>query len=70
MAFISVANGGPPIAEADVETIFEAFRRLHPCDDNNGPHPHGVGLGLSIVRSVVAAHGGKVTAPSGDGRWP
>jgi signal transduction histidine kinase len=81
MAFLSVANGGPVIAEADVETLFEPFRRLRPGiggSVDGGPvadgltqaraeHAcrEGVGLGLSIVRSVVAAHHGKVTARAG-----
>jgi signal transduction histidine kinase len=65
MAFITVANGGPAIEEADVATIFEPFRRLAQA----GPgRPDGVGLGLPIVRSVVAAHNGKVAArPGADG---
>jgi signal transduction histidine kinase len=70
MAFITVANGGPLIAAADAEVIFEPFRRLRPSTDGSAypddkPRPDGVGLGLSIVRSVVAAHGGKATARPG-----
>jgi len=68
MAFLSVTNGGPVIAEADAETLFEPFRRLRPEADgrthDRAEHTgrEGVGLGLSIVQSVVAAHHGKVTA--------
>ena len=35
--------------------LFEPFRRL---DGNRTSHPHGAGLGLSIVRSIVQTHGG------------
>jgi len=60
MAFISVANGGPVIEETEVASLFEPFRRLCP---HQGPGaPSGVGLGLSIVQSVVTAHHGHVTA--------
>jgi signal transduction histidine kinase len=60
MAFISVANSGPVIAGTEVSMLFEPFHR-------GGPHPGpaaapGAGLGLSIVRSVVVAHQGRVMA--------
>jgi signal transduction histidine kinase len=72
MAFITVANGGPLIAADDAEVIFEPFRRLRPSADGSAypddrPRTDGVGLGLSIVRSVVAAHGGKAAARPGTG---
>jgi signal transduction histidine kinase len=57
MAFISVANSGAVITDSEVSSLFEPFRRLRPEEDVNG-----FGLGLSIVQSVVAAHGGRVTA--------
>jgi signal transduction histidine kinase len=57
-----VANGGLPIDPADAATLTEPFRRL---DRGTG----GFGLGLSIVRSVVEAHGGtlEIEAPASGG---
>lgn len=55
---LSVVNSGPEIATHDIPALFEPFRRLH---DRVGS-AHGSGLGLSIVRSVVRAHGGSVVA--------
>jgi signal transduction histidine kinase len=55
---LAVANSGAAIDAADVDGLFEPFRRLG-TDRVGG---RGAGLGLSIVRSVVAAHGGRVTA--------
>jgi signal transduction histidine kinase len=60
MAFISVANGGPVIEETEVASLFEPFRRL--CPHQGADASSGVGLGLSIVQSVVTAHRGQVTA--------
>jgi len=60
MAFISVSNGGPVIDEAEVESLFEPFRRRCPHPGPDGPD--GAGLGLSIVASVVAAHQGRMSA--------
>jgi signal transduction histidine kinase len=57
MAFIAVANSGPVVTDLEVSSAFEPFRRLRPDGD-----VEGFGLGLSIVQSVVAAHGGRVTA--------
>ncbi len=61
-ALLSVANGGQVIDPAAALTLTEPFRRL---DRAQG----GFGLGLSIVRSVVDAHGGsiEVLAPSEGG---
>lgn len=61
-ALLSVANGGHVIDPAAALTLTEPFRRL---DRAQG----GFGLGLSIVRSVVDAHGGsiEVLAPSEGG---
>jgi signal transduction histidine kinase len=58
MAFIDVANGGPLIPPDLVPSLFEPFRRL---SDRAGS-PDGMGLGLSIVRSVALAHRGHATA--------
>ena len=56
-----VQDSGPGIAPAEQERIFERFYR--------GPHvdAQGVGLGLAIVRSIVQAHGGRVTVESEPG---
>ena len=60
MAFISVANSGPVIPDAEVPALFEPFRRRCPHDG-----PVGTGMGLSIVQSVVSAHHGNVVACPG-----
>jgi signal transduction histidine kinase len=51
---LSVANGGLPIDQGEVQSLTEPFRRLSRSFD-------GFGLGLSIVRSVAEAHGGTTT---------
>ncbi|MFI6084381.1 ATP-binding protein [Streptomyces sp. NPDC051217] len=61
---LTVRNDGPDIAPEDIPAFFEPFRRGE-GRDRMGP---GAGLGLSIVRSIVTAHGGTVTArPGGEG---
>lgn len=56
-----VADDGPGIAPADRERIFERFVRL---DGHRSRQGGGAGLGLAIVRELVAAHGGTVTVGS------
>ena len=60
-AWVGVRNGGTFIAPESVDGLFEPFRRLA---GDRTRSDRGAGLGLSIVRAVVTAHGGKVTARS------
>ena len=56
---IRVSNTGDAVAPDQVDALFEPFRRLGA--ERTGAGRQGVGLGLSIVRSVAAAHAGSVT---------
>ncbi len=56
---LRVASSGPVVHQDEVPGLFEPFRRLAPDRVDSA---RGVGLGLSIVRSVVQAHGGDVAA--------
>ncbi|MFE7128414.1 sensor histidine kinase [Streptomyces sp. NPDC057617] len=60
-AVLVVRNTGPVVAEEDVPALFEPFRRGEGRDRMG----RGAGLGLSIVRSIAEAHGGRVTAAPG-----
>ena len=53
-----VEDDGPGIPAADRERVFERFTRL---DEGRARDAGGSGLGLSIVRAAVDAHGGTVT---------
>ncbi|GAA2448822.1 HAMP domain-containing sensor histidine kinase [Streptomyces macrosporus] len=64
-AVLEVENTGPMVPAYEIDNLFEPFRRLR--TERTGSDK-GVGLGLSIVRSVVRAHGGMVLArPREDG---
>lgn len=64
VAAVTVENSGPAIAPGDVGELFRPFRRG--ASSRQAPdRPQGYGLGLAIVRSVAAAHGGEVTATPG-----
>ena len=53
---LRVADRGPGVPAAEHERIFEPFHRL----PGHAEHAGGVGLGLSLVRQIAAAHGGRV----------
>ena len=57
-AVIAVRDTGPGIPAADLERIFEPFVRL---DAARTRETGGAGLGLTIARSLVAAHNGTLT---------
>jgi signal transduction histidine kinase len=58
-----VANTGPVIRREDVNRIFQPFQRLGDSNFHDGS-----GLGLTIVASIAAIHGGTATArPRKDG---
>jgi signal transduction histidine kinase len=59
-----VKDSGPGIAEAHLPFIFERFYR---ADSARTRGQGGSGLGLSIVRSLVQAHAGQVSAESRPG---
>ncbi|MEU0485099.1 HAMP domain-containing sensor histidine kinase [Streptosporangium sp. NPDC006013] len=61
---VQVANTGPHVPAYEVNSLFEPFRRLNA---DRVDSDKGAGLGLSIVRAVVRAHGGNVTAIPRDG---
>jgi signal transduction histidine kinase len=55
---INIDDDGPGIAAPDMERVFEPFVRLEAsCSRETG----GVGLGMTIARSIVRGHGGDIT---------
>jgi two-component system sensor histidine kinase ChvG len=59
MVRITVEDDGPGIPEDNLETIFERFYTERPDAEDFGKNS---GLGLSISRQIVEAHGGRVFA--------
>lgn len=54
-AALSVINTGPRVPDESVQLLTEPFHRLERRRDRRG-----AGVGLSIVRAVAAAHGGRL----------
>jgi two-component system OmpR family sensor kinase len=61
---IAVTDKGLGISSGDLPHIFEPFYR---GKDAQSRQIHGNGLGLSIVKGIVDAHGGNVTVQSAPG---
>jgi PAS domain S-box-containing protein len=56
---VEVRDSGPGFAPATIERLFEAFHTTK---------PGGLGLGLSICRSIIEAHGGRLWASANEPR--
>ena len=56
---LKVEDDGPGIPEENLETVFQRFYTSRPQGAAFGSNS---GLGLSIVRQIVEAHGGEVRA--------
>jgi signal transduction histidine kinase len=65
LVLLYVADHGPGIPKAEQEKIFERFYRL---GSELRRETQGVGIGLSVVKHIVEAHGGQVIVESEVGR--
>jgi len=63
-AVIEIADQGPGIPEDQLEEVFAPFQRL---DSSRSLDTGGHGLGLSIARSILRAHGGDVALANAPG---
>ena len=56
---ITVEDQGPGLAEGKLDAVFERFYSERPKGEKFGTHS---GLGLSISKQIVEAHGGNILA--------
>jgi signal transduction histidine kinase len=61
-AYVEVRDAGPGLPPGTEERVFERFYRADPARSGEGS-----GLGLSIARAIVEAHGGTIRAANADG---
>jgi signal transduction histidine kinase len=64
-AIIRVTDDGPGIPDSDMPNLFEPFFRV---DRSRSKKTGGYGLGLSISKRIVEAHGGTIAAANNAGR--
>jgi signal transduction histidine kinase len=55
-SLITVEDSGVGIDPKNIDRIFDAFYTTK---------PHGMGMGLSICRSIIESHGGRLSASLG-----
>jgi signal transduction histidine kinase len=66
---ISVTDEGPGIPAEHVPHVFDRFYKVDVSRASRGDHAaEGSGLGLSIVKAIVARHGGDISVNSRPGR--
>ena len=61
---VAIEDEGPGIPKAEIERVFEKFRRLEEPTDRAPKGRKGAGLGLSIAKGFVEAMGGRIAAAS------
>jgi signal transduction histidine kinase len=54
---VRIDDDGAGIPKPDLETVFQPFRRL---EGSRSRETGGTGLGLTVARSIVRAHGGEI----------
>lgn len=63
-AYVSVKNHGEVISPEELPYIFDRF---HKTDKSRSKDRDGVGLGLSIVKTIINDHKGDISVTSADG---
>ncbi|MBI3524767.1 MAG: heavy metal sensor histidine kinase [Betaproteobacteria bacterium] len=61
---IAVENSGSTIPPEHLPRLFDRFYRVDPARQHSSD---GAGLGLAIAKSIVEAHGGRITVSSEEG---
>lgn len=61
---LAIGNPGEPIPPEHLPRLFDRFYR---ADASRHRSHEGAGLGLAITKSIVEAHGGKITVTSAEG---
>ncbi len=64
--YVSVYNEGQGIPPEDIPYVFERFYK---SDKSRGIDKTGVGLGMYIARTIIEAHGQKISVESEYGKW-
>jgi signal transduction histidine kinase len=60
----AVLDRGPGISEADREYLFKRFVRLEAQSEAQ----YGIGLGLSVVKTIIEEHGGEMGVNAREGK--
>ena len=63
--FVRVTDDGPGLPKADLDRIFEPFYRVDP---SRSKKTGGYGLGLSMCKRIMEAHGGGIVGQNNAGR--
>ena len=63
---ITISNTGPGVPADEIPKVFEQFYRV---EKSRSIQYGGSGLGLTMVKKIVALHGGKINFESQQGAW-
>jgi Na+/proline symporter/nitrogen-specific signal transduction histidine kinase len=63
-ARVEVSDNGPGVSLAEKDRIFDKFHQIRAKEESK---PRGSGLGLTICRSIIERHGGRIWVESEEG---
>lgn len=63
MVQVEIADDGPGVSDRAKARLFDMF---YTADNQRGDGRRGIGLGLSLCKSIVAAHGGRIGVRDND----
>ena len=63
ISFIRVTDNGEGIEKTEIKNIFKRFYK-----GKNSINPKSIGIGLSLSKKIIEAHGGSITAESNLGK--
>ena len=66
MTYVGIRNSGEGLSKEEIPRVFDRFYKT---DRSRGIDKNGVGLGLYLVKSIVALHGGDVIVRSVQGEY-
>ncbi len=66
MRSISIRNSGEGLNKNEISKVFDRFYKT---DESRGIDPGGVGLGLSIVSSIIKLNGGTIVVSSEENKY-
>ncbi|MDR2976505.1 MAG: sensor histidine kinase KdpD [Streptococcaceae bacterium] len=62
MIKVEILDNGPGVTDEEKDKIFDLFYTFYSMEASSADSKRGLGLGLSLCKSIISAHGGEIYA--------